>query len=100
MQSLGAGPGVRLSLLFLLALGGCSSPVEGPVASAEEQLLELIGEDHPYSMVSTELFEQLGWDLPDGGSLVKELAESTPGGAVDPKALEALPAEELGYHAT
>ena len=100
MQSLGAGPVVQLSLLFLLALGGCSSPLEGPVASAEEQLLELIGEDNPYSMVSSELFEQLGWDLPDGGRLVKQLAESTPGGAFDPKALEALPAEELGYHAT
>ena len=84
MQSLGAGLGVRLSLLFLLALGGCSSPLEGPVASAEKQLLSLIGEDNPYSMVSTELFEQLGWDLPDEGRLVKELAESIPGGAFDP----------------
>jgi hypothetical protein len=49
--------------------------------------------------VSPEQFEQLGWDLPDGGATVKALADAAPGGAFDPRKLEAVPAATLGYQA-
>ena len=63
------------------------------------QVLRMLQQDQAYHAVSPELFEQLGWDLPDGGARVKELADATPGGALDPRKLESLPADQLGYQA-
>jgi hypothetical protein len=40
-----------------------------------------------------------GFDLPDGGKTVTGLAMSAPGGAFDPRDLEKIPAERLGYKA-
>ncbi len=59
----------------------------------------MLGQNRPYHTVSAELFDQLGWDLPDGGSQVKALADAAPGGAFDPRKLENLPADKLGYRA-
>jgi hypothetical protein len=65
----------------------------------EDRVLEMLRENRPYHSVSPEQFEQLGWDLPDGGATVKALADGVPGGAFDPRKLEAVPATTLGYHA-
>ena len=40
-----------------------------------------------------------GFDLPDGGKTVTDLAMSAPGGAFDPRNLSKIPAEKLGYKA-
>ncbi len=65
--------------------------------SAEDAVIELLAEDAPYHSVAPELFARLGWDLPDGGRTVKELADAAPGGAFDPRALEAIAPGTLGY---
>ena len=67
--------------------------------SAEDVVVAMLTESKPYHVVSAELFEQLGWNLPDGGNTVKSLADATPGGALDPRLLEVLPADKLGYRA-
>jgi hypothetical protein len=41
----------------------------------------------------------MGWNLPDGGRAVKALADAAPGGAFNPRELEKLPANSLGYRA-
>ena len=68
-------------------------------ATSEEDLIKLYQENRPYAIVSPELFNQLGWDLPDGGATVKALADAAPGGAFDPRRIESLPADKLGYRA-
>jgi hypothetical protein len=40
-----------------------------------------------------------GFDLPDGGKTVTDLAKAAPGGAFDPRELEKIPAKTLGYKA-
>ncbi|MBI4482544.1 MAG: alpha/beta fold hydrolase [Acidobacteria bacterium] len=70
--------------------------VSGP---GEEQVLGLLRQESPYTSIPKDLFDQLGWDLPDGGAHVKSLADAAPGGAFDPRKLEALPADKLGYRA-
>src|SRR6185503_16671082 len=67
--------------------------------SAEDRIVEMLRQNQPYHRVAPELFEQLGPDLPDGGASVKALADAAPGGAFDPRALETLPADKLGYRA-
>lgn len=87
-----------LGMLVMAAAGGlaCSPP---PTSTAEGELLELIRMDRRVTRVPASLFERLGWDLPDGGETVRELAELAPGGAFDPASLETIPAEQLGYRA-
>ncbi len=60
----------------------------------------MLNEEQFYHSVSPEQFERLGWELPDGGSNVTALANAAPGGAFDPRSLESLPADELGYSAS
>ncbi len=83
-------------LVLLLAFSGAS---QGAGTSAEEEMLKLISQDVPYQAISPQLFERLGWDLPDGGAQVKKLADAAPGGAFDPRKLESLDAKKLGYRA-
>jgi hypothetical protein len=40
-----------------------------------------------------------GFDLPDGGKTVTQLAQAAPGGAFDPRDLGKIPATTLGYKA-
>lgn len=94
---------LRMTLVGLCCplLGlSCTQTAATEPDSAEEQVLEAIRQDVPFAKVSAEVFEQLGWDLPDGGSHVKQLADAAPGGAFDPRALETLPSEEVGYQAS
>jgi pimeloyl-ACP methyl ester carboxylesterase len=85
-------------LIFVMAtclmIVGCS---EAP--SAEDRVVSLLAEDAPYHLVAEELFETLGWDLPDDGAAVTKLANNAPGGALDPRDLESVAATELGYTA-
>ena len=67
--------------------------------AAEAEVLRLLRENRPFHTIPQDLFEQLGWDLPDGGAEVKSLADSAAGGAFDPRRLETLPADKLGYRA-
>ena len=73
---------------------GCAEP------SAEDEVVKMLAQQAPFHVVSPELFERLGWDLPDDGATVKALADATPGGALDPRRLESIPAETLGYRAS
>ena len=88
--------------LSLMAMMIAFLPLEMTRAqtSAEDQVLALLAQEAPFHVVSPQLFERLGWDLPDGGATVKALADATPGGALDPRELESIPAEMLGYRAS
>jgi len=99
MGGLGAAIRIRLAMLLLLSALFSSVAAASPQATSEEKLLELIRENRPYVMVPRQLFEELGWELPDGGRRVAELAASAPGGAFDPRRLENLPPRKLGYQA-
>lgn len=81
-------------IMLWLALVGCTEP-----PTAEEQVIALLADDAPYHLVSEELFDELGWDLPDGGAAVTELANAAPGGALDPRDLESISSKTLGYTA-
>lgn len=73
--------------------------IAGAQTAPEETVVRMLEQDRPYHTVSAALFEQLGWDLPDGGLQVKKLADEAPGSALDPRKLEDLPADSLGYSA-
>jgi pimeloyl-ACP methyl ester carboxylesterase len=82
----------------VVALVG-SVAVAAPQVPGDEALAQLLEEDRPYHAVSAALFDQFGWDLPDKGSHVKALGDAAPGGAFDPRKLESLPSDRLGYRA-
>jgi hypothetical protein len=84
-----------VGLAFLLAPIWIVSAQTSP----EETILNMLEQDQSYHTVPATLFEQLGWDLPDGGSQVKKLADDSPGNAIDPRILETLPSDKLGYSA-
>jgi hypothetical protein len=87
----------RILLLAILCAASAVQAQQQPPAA--ERLRELIESDRPYVMVHHELFEQLGWDLPDGGTSVKALADAAPDGAFDPRDLEKIDPAKLGYRA-
>jgi len=66
----------------------------------EEKIWKLL-EDHKSVFVTLPEadFRALGegFDLPDGGKTVTDLATAAPGGAFDPRDLAKIPAEKLGY---
>ena len=82
-----------LAMLAPLALSG---------ATPEELIRTALDTDVRYYRFSEADFRQLGTDLvlPDGGKAVTGLALAAPGGAFDPRDLEKIPAEQLGYKAT
>jgi hypothetical protein len=67
---------------------------------AETDVLARLRTARLHASVPPDLFERLGWDLPDGGRRVRELADAAPGGAFDPRALEELRPSDIGYAAT
>jgi hypothetical protein len=67
--------------------------------TAEATILQMLQQEQPYHTVNADLFERLGWDLPDGGATVKAMANAAPGGAFDPRELEQLPSAQVGYRA-
>ena len=85
----------------MLILTGVAQAVgqQSVQGAAGDRVAGMLREERPYHSVPAELFEQLGWDLPDGGSTVKALADAAKGGAFDPRLLESVPAAKLGYRA-
>lgn len=69
-------------------------------ATTEDEILQMLAKDLPYHAVTPDQFDQLGWELPDGGNTVKALADATPGSALDPRELEKQSPEKLGYKAS
>lgn len=86
----------------LLGLTILTGALAAPVLTfdAQSDVLALLKPPLPFTTVPASTFEQLGWPLPDSGQTVKAVADAAPGGAFDPKALEALPADKLGYKAS
>lgn len=90
-------PYVSTAVVLAIFLGGpLGALAEG---TAEDEILQMLREDRPYHTVSPEQFKRLGWPLPDGGAAVKRTAEAARGSAFDPRDLERLPAEAVGYRA-
>ena len=65
------------------------------------KLIDQLEKTAPFTAVSEELFNALGHEitLPDGGKSVSLIADEGPGGAFDPRDIEKIPAESLGYKA-
>lgn len=87
-----------LIVLFLMQTVAPTMRAAEPTG-AEAEVVKMLAESKPYHAVSPEQFNRLGWDLPDGGATVKAVADAAPGGAFDPRKLEAIPASKLGYTA-
>ena len=87
--------GLMVMLIAVLPLAAARAQT-----TAEDKVVELLGREAPYHVVAPELFDKLGWDLPDGGATVKALADAAPGGALGPRELESIPAATLGYQAS
>jgi hypothetical protein len=83
-------------LATLLALAPAHRTAQG---AAEDRIVDMLKESRPYHRVPPELFERLGFDLPDGGAAVKALADAAPGGAFDPRRVEQFPPATIGYQA-
>ena len=88
-----------MTILALVALTASASHVRAANDAAEAEALKLLKENRGFHAISENLFEQLGWDLPVGGAQVKSLADAAHGGAFDPRKLETLAADRLGYRA-
>jgi hypothetical protein len=81
-----------LTLLTAVSLSG--------TADGEREVLERLRAAEIHASVPAPLFEELGWPLPDGGRTVRAIADAANGGAFDPRALERLRPDEIGYSAT
>ena len=57
----------------------------------------LLSQDRTHTALPADVFESLGWDLPDGGRTSRALADAAPGGAFDPRQLEKASPGDLGY---
>ncbi len=88
-----------IAVVAFLAVTAAATPQSASNDPAEAEVLQLLAENQGFHRIPEDLFEQLGWDLPDGGAQVKSLADAAPGGAFDPRELEALDADRLGYRA-
>lgn len=85
-------------VLFLILLS--PSVFSQELGKSESAIVAMLNVDRPYHSVNREVFDKLGWDLPDGGKAVKTLADNSPGNTLDPRKLEALDSRRLGYKPT
>jgi thioesterase domain-containing protein len=88
-----------VSAALLLTMSTKGSPGQSAQGAAGDRVVEMLRQERPYHSVPADLFEQLGWALPDGGNTVKAFADAAKGGAFDPRQLESVPAAQLGYRA-
>jgi len=86
-----------ISFVFGFGMFTATSVLSQSLGAGEMEILEMLRTDKPYHTVTPEMFDRLGWELPDGGQAVKMLADNAIGSAFDPHALEKLPAEQTGY---
>jgi hypothetical protein len=85
----------------LPALAETRSP-ELTNATVEKKIWALLDEpDKQFVSLSVPDFMSLGegFDIPDGGKSIMDLAAAAPGGAFDPRDLEKIAPEKLGYKA-
>ena len=74
----------------------------GQTQNLEQKIWTLLDNDKaPYVALAEPDFRALGagFDLPDGGRAVTELAEKAPDGAFDPRDLAKISPQQLGYRA-
>jgi hypothetical protein len=67
--------------------------------ASEQDILQMLQAELPYHVVTESEFEVLGWPLPDAGETVKALADAAHESAFDPRHLERIQADTLGYTA-
>src|SRR5688500_16483474 len=69
--------------------------------SSASVITDLLKNDAPYTSVPEELFNKLGNQLalPDAGIQVQAVVEAARGGAFDPRELERISSDQLGYSA-
>src|ERR1700733_3164030 len=67
----------------------------------EKKIWNLLDEDKTFVSLDTPDFMALGtgFDIPDGGKSIMDLAADSPGGAFDPRDLEKISPDNLGYKA-
>jgi hypothetical protein len=87
------------AVVLLLATHTGDVRAQSAQGAAGDRVVEMLREERPFHAVPAGLFEQLGWALPDGGTAVKDLADTAKGGAFDPRLLDSVPATQLGYRA-
>ncbi len=85
-----------IAICVLTLMFSCSSP--SPSSDPATKVLQILDQPRKYSTVPEKLFNQLGWQLPDGGRHVKTIADAA--AAFDPKKIQDLPADQLGYQAS
>lgn len=93
--------GFLAALAFVAATVPMGSTV-GQTPNLEQKIWTLLDNDKaPFVALSEPEFRALGagFDLPDGGRAVTELAEKAPGGAFDPRDLAKISPQQLGYRA-
>jgi hypothetical protein len=85
-----------------IASGPGSKDPEFTNKAVETKIWSLLDESNKtFVSLNTPDFMALGqgFDIPDGGKSITDLATSAPGGAFDPRDLEKIPAEKLGFKA-
>jgi hypothetical protein len=85
---------------FVAGLAMATVTIALQADSADQTVAELLSADRGYSVLAPQVFDAMGWDLPDGGRSVQAVADAAPGGAFDPRQLETISPRELGYRAT
>ncbi len=96
---------MRITFVAALALFAAAIPMGstvGQTQNLEQKIWTLLdNEKAPYVALPEPDFRALGagFDLPDGGRTVSELAAKAPGGAFDPRDLSKISPQTLGYRA-
>lgn len=98
-----------LCLIVCLLLAGAAplttaqaKPADWNNRDEEQKIWTLLGDSKSTYVTLPEAdFRSLGegFDLPDGGQTVTDLAKAAPGGAFDPRDIAKIPAKTLGYKA-
>ena len=84
-------------LIYILT---CPSVFAQQLGKSESLIVNMLDEDKAFHSVDQDVFENLGWDVPDQGRAVKAIADKAPGNAFDPRTLEALDPKTIGYKPT
>src|SRR5215471_14599373 len=89
------------SIIMLSPLSAANDP-DLTNRDVENKIWKLLDDDKAVFVSLSEAdFRALGegFDLPDGGKTVTQLAQAAPGGTFDPRDLSKIPAATLGYKA-
>ena len=95
MRGVPVFPGSRVLAVLGLILAGAVLAASGLAPS----VTALLSESRDYAVLPSDSFDALGWDLPDEGRTVREIAAAAPGGAFNPRRLGEARSADLGYRA-